>query len=296
MLQIPRAVGGTVRWRAPARPDAAPTVQVLDAGGGERVAAATAATLHTCATTTSAVAAAGATVVSVTSANNVTPGEEYLIGSLDRPTDFVKVQSVSGTDLTLQHPLLYAVANGATFTATYIDYTITAAVANEAYEDWQARFTWLDGTVAQPEGVVRFDVVRYAPARTIPLITASPFFTLNDLRMLEPKVTLKLADTFDYEWTFAQSMNDACRHINASLKAGGIVQDDDFRWLGAYQFLAEYAGPLLGERYERTQKQWKDRYISKLDTLKSQLTVDANQNLAISDHEHGTLGGLTYRS
>lgn len=296
MLFIPRAIGGTLRVRAPRRPDAAPTVTVYNNGGGEEVAAATAATLSVVNTTFNAGATGSldgttTTSLTLTATTNVAVGDEYLIENAAKQREFVKVRGItSGTVVELYHPILYTYASADPFQGTYISYALTAAVADVAAEDWHAHFAWLLSTVAQPPLVVRFDIVRFAPS------SAGPSFTINDVRLYDTESTRRLSTRFDLEGAMLRAQNDVIRDINATRKAGGLVTDDDWRDLGALKFLASYMGPLLGEKYEKTQAMWMKRYQDRLDTMRSQMKSDENQNLAIEPHEGGALGGDSYRA
>ena len=130
MLAIPRDVGGTIRVRAPRRPDASPTVAVYNKTGGAAVAAGTAATLSTVATTLTGAHADKATTLTVASTTGMAVGDEYVIGTDYRAIDFVLVDSIdSSTQITIRHPLMRAYAASAAVVGTYISYAISSAIA-----------------------------------------------------------------------------------------------------------------------------------------------------------------------
>src|SRR5687768_11453450 len=142
MILVPRDVGGTVYWYAPQRPDANPTVQVLNASGGVEAAAATAATRDSVDTTISQGAVQGAEQVEVASAANLTRGDYYWLGGQNQPSEFVRVRSWIGTTVRLASPLVYDHPASSDFEGTKVSYAITSAVADKEEENWRAIFSW----------------------------------------------------------------------------------------------------------------------------------------------------------
>lgn len=296
MLVLPRDLGGTIRVRAPRRPDAAPTVQVLNKSGGVEVAAGTAASLSTVDTTLSSGAAAGAVSVSVAATTGMVPGDEFVIGTDERATDFALVESISGTTVTLRHPLLRAYANASVVRGTYISYAVAAAVLDVSERDWQARFSWKRSTVDQPLLIVRFDVSRYAPAYGPPTVTGGGYLTINDVRVYDPRIADRLAVSFDWEGAFHRVLNEVYRDLGAGTDVSGIIHDDDFRELAALKFFADFATLLYGPDSERQREMWAKRFEDRFRAIRSAIAVDADHDNAIEEHERGAWGGWAWRA
>lgn len=295
MLAIARDVGGTIRVRAPRRPDASPTVAVYNASGGAVIAAATAATLDSVNTTLNGAHAAAVSSLTVVATTDVVAGDEYALGA--RPTDFVRIKSVdSATAVTLQHPTIHAYATGVAVQGTYISRAISAAVANVSERDWRAEFSWAVSAASQPPLIVRFDVSRYAPAYGTPILTGSPYPTMNDIRTYDPKVTTRCADTFDYEWGIQRAVNEVLRDLSANRDGSALIHDDDYRDLAALKFLASIAGPTWGPDFADTREMWRERYDERFRVLSSQMVADEDQNRAITENERGAWGGFAYRA
>lgn len=297
MLVLPRDIGGTIRVRAPRRPDAAPTVEILTKSGGAKVAAGTAATLSTASTTLNGAHADKVSVLTLVSTTGMAAGDEIVLGTSYRPTDFVLVSSVdSATQVTLVHPTMRAYATGVAVVGTYISYTIAAASLDVSERDWQARFTWAFGAVTQPTLIVRFDVSRYAAAYGPPTLTGSPYPTINDIRLHDPLIRDKLATTFDYEQAIQRAVSEVVRDLNAGQDASALVHDDDFRELAALKFLADFAGPTMGPDKSEQRDAWVARYKDRFAAIASQIASDADADNAIEEHEKGGFTGWAYRA
>lgn len=290
MLFLPEDIGGTIRWRAPRRADAGPTVEVLDAYGGSRIAAGTAATLDAVNTTTAGAIAAGSTAsFSLASGANVTVGDEYLVGpNAAGRREFVRCAGIDGTTFTPQYPPLFSYASGVGFVGTYLSYTIAGASVPNPSRNWRAIFSWNLSTVAQPPGIVAFDVVRH--------YCAHQPATINDVRAYDPRATDRVAASFDWERAFAQALNDVIRDLNASDSARGHVTDDDWRELVALRVLAYQVAPTLGPGLEKYAAEWRERYSERYETYKAQFRVDRDQDGAIERHEQYGFGGRILRA
>lgn len=295
MLAIPRDIGGTIRVRAPRRAtiaggaDATPTVVIHNEDGGTQIASQN-ATLDAVNTTTDGVTAAGATTVPLTATTNIVRDDEYWIGpNALGQSEFVKVAGITSADsVTLRHPTLYGYATGVSFEGTYQSVVITAAQVADSFTNWRAVFSWTLLGVAQPPLVVRFDVVRH-------WLQHQPC-TMSELRGYDPKVTERVADSFDWEWAMAQALGDVLREVNQTRRALSALGEDDWVDLVALKVLSDYVGGQLGDLGEVYRATWQARYQSELKRLETQLCYDEDEDGVIEAHEKGRgRGGMLYR-
>lgn len=292
MKLVPLDIGGTIRWRAPLRATATPTVVVYGPTGDVRVASAN-ATLDSVNTTVSGSYAAGSVVLNVADSSDIAVGDRYLVGPNNGGrSEFVTVSAVPASGVVqLQHPLMHGYTSNDLFVGTYQSVAIAAATADTPGENWRAVFSWEVSSVDQPNGTVRFDVVRhwvnYVPC------------TMDDVRLLDTKVTERVAETFDHDRNLEMALYDVLRDINVSQKAEGVldVGDDEWSELVALRALARIgasmgaSGP--GAAYREL---WEGRYASRLETIRGQLVIDADQDGDPEEHEQAALGGKLVRA
>lgn len=282
MHTVGKDIGGTVRKRANRRPDASPTVEILTTEGGSLIAAGTAATPSSVnTTTTQAVTAGKPDTFTLTSAASVVVGDEYLLGpNASGQREFVKCAGINGLIFTPQFPPLYTYASGVAFVGTYISYDLAAANAGTA-GSYQARFSWKLATVDQEVLVLRFDIVDYGVSH-VPC-------TMNDIRVLDPKVTTRLASDFDYDRGLAAALNEVLRELNESNSALGLLTDDDWRELVALKFMT-LAARQWGQSYKDTREMWEEQYQQRYVRWKSQFFVDKDQDGTVQSHEGNSYG------
>lgn len=292
MNLVPLDIGGTLRWRAPERATGTPTVIVYGPSGDVRVASAS-ATLDSVNTTISGAAQAGQRTFNVASSASVTVGDRYLVGPNDGgQTEFVTIDSVPASGvIQTQHPLLYSYTTGDAFVGTYLSVSISAAVVDTPGKNWRAEFTWATADGNQPNGMLRFDVVRHW-VNWVPC-------TMDDLRLLDPKVTERVAATFDHDRNMQLALYDVIRDVNTSLDAEGVLDVGDDEWaelvaLRAIVRVSHSMGPSgPGVAYREL---WETRYRERLDILKGQLVLDTDQDGDPEPHEQALLGGRFYRA
>ena len=112
------------------RASGTPTVQVFDAGSDDDAPAESATTgacsVDAVSTTISVAADAGEVAMTVTSGTGVTKGRRYQLTDADGQRELVEVATVSGTAVTVRHPLVNSYASGADFEGTRISIGVNA--------------------------------------------------------------------------------------------------------------------------------------------------------------------------
>lgn len=297
MFLIPRDIGGTVRWRAPRRPDASPTVGITNASGGTEVASGTAATLSLINTTLSAAASPGDEALSVASTTGMARGDEYLVeDSTTGQFEFCRVKLVfSATRVDLQYPLRYSYASSSPFRGTYISYAVSSSAVTRSEDSWRARFAWAISAVSQQPLVMLFDVVRHWPSGNSVTNTMG-VCNMNTIRDYDPMVTYKMAVGYDFESNIMRAYDDVIRDVNQSMRAASVIPDDVWEPLTALKFLAAYVGAAQGTRNEGYREYWTARYAERFGVLKGQLTSDHDEDAAVESHERGVFGGELFRA
>jgi hypothetical protein len=283
VILIARDIGGTVEWYAPQRPDAGPTVQVVNKAGSAEVAAGTAATLDSVDTTLSAGAAAGATTVTLTSGASLSAGRRYRVSASGGPSEMVECKSFSGTTVYLANPLAYAHANGSDFEGTRISYAITAGVSDTAEENWRAIFSWAVSAASQAAGVVEFTVTRhpiYNPA-SVPDLYAVASSALRDRISLDTS----LGDALTRAW------DEILDTLYASgVTASSIVGSEKLKRAVVYRALGLLA-ETYGRDYRDERTELAERCKTCLDVFQSVGAFDDDEDANIETHERGTAKG-----
>lgn len=152
------------------RPSATPTVEIKDSGGTVLTAAATTyVTLDSVDTTISGSAAVGAESVTVAAATGITAGKRYLLTNKIGQTEWVEVESVASTTVTLTAPLQHAYTTLSTtygdFESTEWYYTLQSTDYASLAEMHQAKTVYTAGGLSRTQRVV-FDIVK------VPLVNA----------------------------------------------------------------------------------------------------------------------------
>jgi len=101
------------------------------------------ASLHACDTTLASAASDGDRTITVASAADISPRDELQLAGL---TERARVESISGSIVTLWRPLLNSHASGAAVTVPRFDVSISASQASETWFDGRAEWT-LDGAL-----------------------------------------------------------------------------------------------------------------------------------------------------
>lgn len=285
---IARNIGGTIAWYAPQRPDAGPTVAILNQDGGVEVAAGTAATLDSVNTTLAAGADVGAKTLTLTSGASLVKGYRYLISVAGGQSEFVEVDRFSGTTVYLANPLAYAHANGAAFQGTRISYSIAAAVVDTAEENWRAVFTWAVSATTQAEGIVEFTVTRhpiYNPAQVPDL-----FRVASSALQARIHTDTSLGDVLTRAWDeVLDTLQSRSVRVSTVVGAEKLKRAIVYRALG---LLAEQYGP--GYREERAELA--ERYEHCMSVFKVVAPLDDDEDNAIEPNERRALGGELFRS
>lgn len=289
MIVIARDIGGTVEWYAPLRPDAAPTVEVLNASGGSEVTAGTAATLDSVNTTLAAGASATDTSLTLTSGANLSAGRRYLISAAGGQSEVIELDRFSGTTAYLKNPLTYPHANGAAFQGTRISYTIAAAVAGTEEDYWRARFSWAVSGTAQAAGVVEFTITRhpiYNPAQIPDLYQVAS-------SALQARIATdqSLGDALTRAW------DEVLDTLHAqSVRIGTIVGSDKLKRAVVYRTLGLLAEP-YGRDYRDERDELQKRYLACLAVFKGAAALDDNEDNAIEKYEkRSSRGGELWRA
>lgn len=283
MILIARDIGGTLEWYAPSRPDAGPTVQVVNQAGGTEVAAGTAATLDSVNTTLAAGAAAGDTTLTLTSGASLTAGYRYLISLAGGPSEFVEVERVSGTTVYLRNPLAYAHANASAFQGTRISYALTSSVADLEEENWRAIFSWAVSTASQAPGVVEFTVTRhpiYNPA-SIPDVYAVATSALRARIALDASIGDALTRAWDEVLDSLQAQG---------VRAGTIVGSAKLKRAVVYRTLGLLA-ETYGRDYRDERAELEARYTALLGVFKGVAALDDDEDDSIEPQEKRSVRG-----
>lgn len=116
------------------RPSGTPTVQVFKTGeddDGDTVSATTGScSVDSVNTTLSSSASAGSASLSVTSATGIARDRRYLLTDTDGDAEWVEVRAITGTTVTLRHPLVNDYGSGSTFQGCRISISVDSTWVN----------------------------------------------------------------------------------------------------------------------------------------------------------------------
>lgn len=278
MLWLQQNVGGTLTFRdLPERSDASPTFTVRSPSGGS-LATGT-GTVESVDTTLSAGPSAGATTVSVASATGITARRRYLIGgAVETGGEWITVQSVSGTTVTLKRPLIEAKASGATFRSTRVDCAVTAATVTTIARHHRIDLTYTVSAATRPVVTMGFDVVRYH-------LTSS--LTVETLRSLDPLIANRMPAGLD-PWQFIEdTWSMLLDRIAAQKDPGALVGSLDLTIPHGFLCRAELA-MLGGKDYESTRDRLAQRYNEELETRLAAHPFDDDQDGVVESNERWT--------
>ncbi len=289
MRYAPRSLPYTLRCRAPLRPDAGPTVEILTGSGGTIVAAGTAATLSPVSTVLDTPADPGASVLDVTSTSAIANADELLLGpNADGKTEWVTVIGSTSTDVLLANRLRYGYASASYLRGTHISYALTSADTATIRRNCRVIFSWGYGAASQPPLIERFDIVRH-------WVGHQPA-TLNDVLLHDARALDRLPPEYDVERGLDRAFSEVLRDLNGARRVGAALCDDDWRDVVALKFLATFVGGAMGERGKPYRERWEARYVERIEILESQTVVDENEDGVIAKTEEGVFGGRTERS
>lgn len=287
MILIARNVGGTLEAYAPQRPDASPTVVIVNQSGGTEVAS-TAATLDSVDTTLSEGADEGTDTVTVTSASSITVGRRYLISGQNARSEVVEVAQLDGTSVSLASPLVYDHPNTSDFEGTRLTYDLTSSVADLEEENWRAEFSWAVSAVAQAPLVVEFTVTRhpiYNPA------------AIPDLFAVEPMLRRKLAAGTDIGGALTRAWDEVLEILHAeSVRVSTLVGSAKAKRAVVYHCLRLLAEQ-YGREYASERKEWQERATQALSVFKGVAAIDDDEDGALEPHEkRSARGGELFRA
>lgn len=277
-------VGGTIEWHAPLRPDAGPTVQVIDGAGTVVIAAGTVASRDTNPDTTLSVGVArGARAIQVASSTGIASGGRLLISGQGVPSEPVVIRGMSGTTVTLTTPLVYDHPASSDVESSRIFYALTGASCPDPGDNWLATFSWASGAATQAPHAVSFGVSRYAMRNPVtPLLLQR---LIADLRL---QVPLEL----DWDDLCQRAFDEACDRVS-----GRGVPIYDYR--GAAQKLerpASYVAALLlaeqyGQGYRELREELRERVQETVDIFCAVAAADTDRDLVIdAGEEQGRVG------
>lgn len=271
---LAKSIGGELSWRAPARPDAGPTVEIRDRGGSSVVAAGTAATLESVETTIAEGAEEGATSIRLSTSPTLRRRGIYLLGGDE--IEEVQVKSVDGPNVELQHALAYSHPTLAAFESTRISYTLSGALATPEGDHWQAIFSYAIDAVAQPPHTEEFAIALHH--------FTNPCSVLG-MRRIEPEIMNRLAAAHDLDDIRERAFDEVCD----TLTARGIPVYDyigSTKLARACDYMALFLiAETYGQDFDKDRTRLHGRMTGQLQLFTATTPVDENRDGVISAYE-----------
>lgn len=160
-----KGIAQTFEVYAPERPDATPTIALVDHENVALPGGAPSITIDSVNTTISAPVVAGDRSITVASATGIVPGRDYLLGSTTEEKEFVRVKRIVSTVVHFFSRLKYDHASAAPCVGTRLTAPLSAAALASVTKAGKATVAWKIATVDQVPLVEHFAIVD-APIRS----------------------------------------------------------------------------------------------------------------------------------
>ena len=226
-------------------------------------------TASTTNTTLSSAAAEGATTIAVTAATGIAFGQEIILSAKETVT----VKSIASTTVTLQRPLIYSHASGATAQSNTLSYTVTAADADTLF--WDGLAIWYNNGVyyAQtPVECTRYPLFRLATLQDVwdECPQLRDLLSPND----DPERLLKIAH--DDVMTTIYSVDRATVFMASGKEISRAV---------TFQFLSNYYRHEAQESSETLYNRYQMALADEIKKVVSILPRDADQDQIVESNE-----------
>ncbi len=276
LQHVTHNVGGTVAYDGTHARPATSTVSAYK-GDGNAVFEDQTTVVSPISTTANGAITAGDKTVTLASAADVNPGDEFWIRT---PDEKVQAKTISGAVVTLWRPVRHAHATGVTVEGTKLSYAVTAAQADSLW--WDGRLVWKDASGLQI-ATQGFVCTKYGIARTV---------TAVDLADELPKLDVLLPANEDPERLLETSRQDVVREL-ASTTAGRahtFVGPEEFN----HATVLAAAHRIFRRRGSQTAREMATLYK---DLMKEEIELriaghgsrDADQDGTVEEHEQRSL-------